>query len=128
MFQFKNQLNFFSLLADCLDLASAVMRTSYIDNLNVLPAGSKPPNPQDLLKRSTLNELFQYARKVYDIVLINTSSLSTGADALIVAAKTGAALAVARANETKLAAFTDMLTELERSSIHMVGSVLNIRR
>ena len=125
LFQLNNQLGFSSLLAGRSDLASAVMRISYIDNLDVLPAGPKPPNPQELLNRPTLNELFQYVRKAYDIVLIDTSSLSSGADALIVAAKAGAALAVARANETKLRAFSEMLFELKRSSINVVGSVLN---
>lgn len=125
LFQLNNQLGFSSLLAGRSDLASAVMRISYIENLDVLPAGPKPPNPQELLNRPTLNELFQYVRKAYDIVLIDTSSLSSGADALIVAAKAGAALAVARANETKLTAYTEMISELKRSNINVVGSVLN---
>jgi protein-tyrosine kinase len=125
LFQLKNQLGFSSLLAERSDLASAIMRISYIDNLDVLPAGPRPPNPQELLNRPILNELFQYVRKTYDIVLIDTSSLSSGADALIVAAKAGAALAVARANETKLAAFSKMIADLQRSKINVVGSVLN---
>jgi Mrp family chromosome partitioning ATPase len=69
--------------------------------------------------------LFQYARKAYDIVLIDTSSLSSGADAMIVAARAGAALAVARANETKMAAYSELIAELKRSGINVVGSVLN---
>jgi protein-tyrosine kinase len=125
LFQLNNQLGFSTLLAGRSDLASAVMRISYIDHLDVLPAGPKPPNPQELLNRPTLNELFQYVRKAYDIVLIDTSSVSSGADALIVAAKAGAALAVARANETKLGAFSEMIEELRRSKINVVGSVLN---
>ncbi len=125
LFQLNNQLGFSSLLAGRSDLASAVMRISYIDNLDVLPAGPKPPNPQELLNRPTLTELLQYVHKAYDIVLIDTSSLSSGPDALIVASKAGAALAVARANETKMAAFGEMIAELKRSKINVVGSVLN---
>jgi protein-tyrosine kinase len=125
LFQLNNQLGFSSLLAGRSDLASVVMRISYIDNLDVLPAGPKPPNPQELLNRPTLNELFQYVRKTYDIVLIDTSSISSGADALIVGTKAGAALVVARANETKLTTFSQMIAELKRSQINVVGSVLN---
>jgi receptor protein-tyrosine kinase len=125
LFQLNNQLGFSSLLAGRSDVASAVMRIPYIENLDVLPAGPTPPNPQELLNRPTLTELFQYARKAYDIVLIDTSSLSSGADAMIVAARAGAALAVARANETKMAAYSELIAELKRSGINVVGSVLN---
>lgn len=125
LFQLNNQLGFSSLLAGRSDVASAVMRIPYIENLDVLPAGPTPPNPQELLNRPTLTELFDYAGKAYDIVLIDTSSLSSGADALIVAARAGAALAVARANETKMTAFSELVAELKRSGINVVGSVLN---
>jgi polysaccharide deacetylase 2 family uncharacterized protein YibQ len=44
---------------------------------------------------------------------------------MIIAAKAGAAIAVARANGTKLASYLSMVEELKRSGIHLVGSVLN---
>ena len=125
LFQLNNQVGFSSLLAGRADVASAVHHIPYIQNLDVLPAGPIPPNPQELLNRSNLTELFEWAGKTYDIVLIDTSSLSSGADALMVASKAGAALVVARANATKTASFKNMIVELKRSNIHVVGSVLN---
>ena len=125
LFQLNNQLGFSSLLAGRSDVASAVMRIPYIENLDVLPAGPTPPNPQELLNRPNLDELLDYTAKAYDIVLIDTSSLGSGADALIVAAKAGAALTVARANETKLIGFSTMIDDMKRSGINVVGSVLN---
>jgi len=67
----------------------------------------------------------EWAGKSYDIVLIDTPSVSVGADAMLVASKTGAAIVVARANETKLSAYTEMLDGLKRSNIKIVGAVLN---
>ena len=125
LFQLNNQLGFSSLLAGRSDVASALHTISFLPKLQVLPAGPIPPNPLELLNRDNLSELFEWARKTYDIVLIDTSSLSAGADALIVAAKAGAAVAVARANETKIAAYNDLIEELKRSSINVVGAVLN---
>lgn len=125
LFQLNNQLGFSSLLAGRSDVASALHTIPFIPKLQVLPAGPIPPNPLELLNRDNLLELFEWAGKTYDIVLIDTSSLSTGADAMIVAAKAGAALAVARANETKVSAFGDLISELKRSNINVVGSVLN---
>ncbi|MES2949389.1 MAG: chain length determinant protein tyrosine kinase EpsG [Pseudomonadota bacterium] len=125
LFQLNNQIGFSSLLAGRADVASAVNHIPYINNLDVLPAGPIPPNPQELLNRPNLTELFDWAGKTYDIVLIDTSSLVSGADAIMVASKAGTALAVARANETKTSAFKSLVAELKRSNIHVVGSVLN---
>ncbi len=125
LFQLQNQLGFSSLLAGRSDVASALQTVPFLTNLHVIPAGPIPPNPLELLNRANLSELFDWARKTYDIVLIDTSSLADGADALIVAAQAGAALAVARANETSIKAFTGLIADLKRSNINVVGSVMN---
>jgi receptor protein-tyrosine kinase len=125
LFQLNNQLGFSSLLAGRSDVASAMQTVAFLPKLDVLTAGPIPPNPLELLNRDNLSELLEWAGKTYDIVLIDTTSAGAGADAMIIAAKAGAALAVARANETKIASFTDMVAELKRSNINIVGSVLN---
>jgi len=125
LFRLNNQLGFSSVLAGRAEVTSVVKPISYIDNLSVLPAGPTPPNPQELLNRTSTTQLLEWAGLAYDIVLIDTSSLSVGADGMMVAAKAGAALAVARANGTKLKAFKEMIVDLKRSGINVVGSVLN---
>jgi protein-tyrosine kinase len=125
LFQLNNQLGFSSLLAGRSDVASALHTISFMPNLDVIPAGPVPPNPLELLNRDNLAELLEWAGKTYDIVLIDTSSVSSGADALMVASKVGTALAVARANATKTSAFKNMIADLKRSNITVVGSVLN---
>lgn len=125
LFQMQNQLGFSSLLAGRSDVASALQPVSFLNNLHVIAAGPIPPNPLELLNRANLAELFDWARKTYDIVLIDTASLADGADALIVAAQAGAALAVARANETGIKAFSNLISDLKRSAINVVGSVMN---
>ena len=125
LFQLNNQLGFSSLIAGRAAVVDAVQHISYLPKLDVIPAGPTPPNPLELLNRPTLDELLDWAGTTYDIVLIDTTSFSSGADAMIVAGKAGAALVVARANETKIAAFSELIAELKRSNINVVGSVLN---
>lgn len=125
LFHLNNQLGFSSLLAGRAAVASALHTIGFIPKLDVMPAGPIPPNPLELLNRSNLTELFEWAGKTYDIVIIDTSSVSAGSDAMIVADKAGAALAVARANETQIAAFNELIVALKRSDINIVGSVLN---
>jgi protein-tyrosine kinase len=125
LFRLNNQLGFSSLLAGRSDVASALHTVQFLPKLHVITAGPTPPNPLELLNRDNLNELFEWAGKTYDIVLIDTSSSSDGADAMIVAAKAGSAMAVARTNGTKLSAFQELIKDLKRSKINIVGSVLN---
>ena len=125
LFDLNNQLGFSSLLAGRALVEDVVKQIGYIDNLAVLPAGPMPPNPQELLNRPALGNLLEWASVAYDIVLIDTSALVDGADAMMVAAKAGAAVAVARSNNTRLVAFTGMIGDLKRAGINVVGSVLN---
>ncbi|RFO97992.1 chain length determinant protein tyrosine kinase EpsG [Rhodoferax lacus] len=125
LFQISNQLGFSSLLAGRSDVASALQTISFMPNLQVLTAGPVPPNPLELLNRANLAELMEWASKAYDVVLIDTPSMSVGADAMLIAAKAGAAMVVARANETKLSAYVEMMDALKRSNINIVGAVLN---
>jgi protein-tyrosine kinase len=125
LFNLNNQLGFSSLLAGRSDVASALHTVQFLPKLHVITAGPTPPNPLELLNRANLGELFEWAGKTYDIVLIDTSSASVGADAMIIADKAGAAMTVARANGTKLTTYMQMVEEIKRSNINLVGSVLN---
>ncbi len=125
LFNLNNQLGFSSLLAGRSDVASALHTVQFLPKLQVITAGPTPPNPLELLNRDNLTELFEWAGKTYDIVLIDTTSASLGADAMIVAAKSGAVMTVARTNQTKLSAYQELITELKRHNINIVGSVLN---
>jgi receptor protein-tyrosine kinase len=125
MFELNNQLGFSSLLAGRSDVASVIQTIPFMQNLHVIPAGPVPPNPLELLNRDNLAELMQWAGETYDIVLVDNASLSSGADGLIIAGHTRAALTVACTNQTRSKAFLEMIEELKRSQIGIVGSVLN---
>jgi protein-tyrosine kinase len=125
LFKLPNKIGFSSILAGRASSDEAIVRIPVFANLSVLSAGPTPPNPQELLNRPAFNELFEYARGAYDIVLLDTSGLSEGADATVVAARAGAALAVARMIETRVGAFRDMVKTLSKAGVAVVGSVLN---
>jgi protein-tyrosine kinase len=125
LFNLENKIGFSSVLAGRASSDSAIVRIPVFANLSVLPAGPVPPNPQELLNRPAFDELLEHARGAYDVVLLDTSKISAGADAIVVATRAGAALAVARMIETRVGAFRDMVQALARSGIAVVGSVLN---
>lgn len=125
LFKLDNKVGFSSVLAGRASVSEAIVRIPVFASLSVLPAGPIPPNPQELLNRPGFAALLEHARDHYDIVLIDTSSMAAGADATMVAVQAGAALAVAKMIDTRVAAFRDMVEVLKRSGVAVVGSVIN---
>lgn len=125
LFRIENKVGLSSALAGRADVDSATVRIPHFDSLSVLPAGPTPPNPQELLNRPLFGELLKRVSEAFDVVLIDTSSTSWGADANLIAARTRVALAVARSGATRTAAFNELVRALTRSGVAVVGSVLN---
>jgi receptor protein-tyrosine kinase len=61
----------------------------------------------------------------YDVILIDTPALDTCADAQSIAARAGAALAVARNNVSHVRSLRNLADAMTQASVVVVGSVLN---
>ena len=96
-----------------------------LPGLAVLPAGAVPPNPQELLGRPAFGQLLLAATAQFDVVLIDTPAGSSYADAEIIAARAGAAIVVARANQSLVPQATQLCKRLQDGGVALVGSVLN---
>lgn len=97
---------------------------SFID-LSVLSAGTLPPNPQELLSRTSFAHFSEQLAGSYDVVLYDVAAAAAGADAIAVAARVGGVVLVARNNQTALedlAAFSDQLIS---NGVEVIGTVLN---
>lgn len=56
-----------------------------IRDLDILQAGVIPPNPNELLMKPSLGDLFVEARKKYDIILVDSAPLGVVSDTLLIA-------------------------------------------
>lgn len=102
----------------------AVSTINTFSDLAVLPAGTIPPNPQELLSRATFGELIENLAPRADIILYDVPAVSMAADVFSVAARTGGVLLVIRKNQTRLASMNTLNEQLARSGAEVVGSVL----
>lgn len=93
--------------------------------LSVLPAGARPPNPQELLLRSSLTSFLDSADHEYDVILIDTPPSAESADAQSVAFSAGSALVLARTNQTRAGDVAALVRELDDAGAVVIGSVLN---
>lgn len=96
---------------------------SFVD-LSVLVAGTLPPNPQELLSRSSFGGLNAQLEASYDVVLYDVPAAAVGSDALALAARAGGVLLVARKNKTPLDDVIVLSQQLRHSGAEVVGSVL----
>ena len=96
-----------------------------VAGLFVLPCGSIPPNPLELLERPAFGLLVRELASKFDHVVIDTAAASQGADGCVVAAKCGAALVLTRKHENKVAALQDLVASLAGSSVQLLGAVVN---
>ncbi len=101
----------------------AVIHHHDASGVDVVPAGSSPANPADLLHSEALATILQKAAQHYDFVLVTTAATSFGTDAAAVAARCdGALVAVARRVTTRRAVRA-AVTQLERVDAPLLGGV-----
>ena len=124
IFFLENKIGFSTVLSGR-SREEAIVRIPDLAGLCVLPAGPVPPNPLELINRLNFDEFMIQAKSTFDVIIIDTPALSVGEDAAMIAVRTGAALAVARSSQTKVAAFSDMVQGLMNAGVSVVGSVLN---
>ena len=104
-----------------LDLIEPVERFA---DLALLAAGTLPPNPQELLARSSFAGLNATLGARYDVTLYDVAAAAGGLDALILAARCGGALIVARKHKTRLGDINALAGQLAANGGEVVGSVL----
>jgi len=58
-----------------------ILRTPGLDNLNIIPAGTNPPNPAEILRSERFKEFLKEAYKQYDMIFIDAPPVLPVADA-----------------------------------------------
>jgi chain length determinant protein tyrosine kinase EpsG len=101
-----------------------IARVPSFVHLSVMPSGTLPPNPQELLSRESFRNLSIQLESRYDVVLFDVPPFATGVDAMAVAGCAGGVLLVARRDHTRMAAVAHMAAQLGEAGAEVVGSVV----
>jgi protein-tyrosine kinase len=96
-----------------------------LPGLSLLPAGALPPNPQELLGRPQFTLLLDQLSDMFDVIIIDTPSMTETADAQTLAARAGGALVVARRHLSRASRLRDSVDLLTQGGTHVVGCVMN---
>lgn len=124
IFNLRSKQGLSDVLADRASIFEVVSKIESFVDLSVLPAGTTPPNPLELLNRNSFDGLNDQLADQFDVILYDTLAFSSGVDALAIAARTSGVLIVAHKNNTRLSDINTMSEQLKYSGSEVVGSVL----
>ncbi len=105
--------------------SKVIQQVPGVASLFVLPVGITPPNPLELVERPAFGMLIRELLTKFDHIVVDTPAASHGSDAAVISARCGAALIVARQNQSQVAALQDLASNLSETPTVLVGVVYN---
>lgn len=94
-------------------------------NLFILPGGTVPPNPTELLARDGLDKAINELKKNFDYVILDTAPIGMVTDTLLIGRVADLSVYVCRADYTRKAEFT-LINELaENNKLPNLSIVIN---
>lgn len=106
-------------------LESLIQKTEVSPNLDVLPAGTIPPNPAELLERDNLKCAIEHLRTKYDFILLDTAPVGLVSDTITIAKHADVTFYVVRANYTLKADLTFLESLYVDNRLPNINIILN---
>ena len=98
-----------------INLMDLVQQSDINKNLFILPGGTVPPNPTELLARDGLEKAVETLKKNFDYVILDTAPVGMVTDTLLIGRVADLSVYVCRADYTRKAEFT-LINELAENN------------
>jgi exopolysaccharide transport family protein len=106
-------------------LQQTITTSPILPNLLVLPAGTPPPNPAELLASANMRDLVMELRESYDHIVIDTPPTLSVTDAVVLSPRADATILVIRSGQTTKQALRRARDILMQVNAHVAGVLLN---
>jgi len=106
-------------------LEQTITRTAILPNLYVLPAGTPPPNPAELLASTNMRDVLAQLREQYDHIVVDTPPSLSVTDAVVLSPRADAVVLVIRSGQTTKQALRRARDILAQVNAKVVGVLLN---
>ena len=93
------------------DVENNIVHSGVNANLDLLLAGPIPPNPTELISRSSLEDIFNILRQQYDFILVDTAPVGLVSDTLEIGRIADATIYICRSDYTPKSSF-DLVNSL----------------
>ncbi len=96
-----------------------------VGEIDVMPSGVIPPNPQELLASKRFSLMIRYLRKYYDNIILDCPPVQSIADTLMVSKESDGMIYVVESGRIHIQEITAAIDRLLQSHAHITGVVLN---
>ncbi len=101
-----------------------ISKTEY-ENLHVLPVGTIPPSPPELLMSHAFDEIIESLRGEYDYIFLDTPPIHVVTDLAIIANRIDGVAFVVRESTVSLEVVRQSVDSLQRVNAKILGFILN---
>ena len=102
-----------------------IIKTTSINNLNIITSGNIPPNPSELLESEKVQELINNLKEMYDIVIFDGAPALIAQDFLALSRLLENTMLVAVYNKTKKENLVKAKISIENNGGKVIGIVIN---
>lgn len=102
----------------------SVMTQTAVENLFLIPSGSLPPNPSELLYSRRAGEILREAEEAVDMVIVDAPPITIMTDAAALARHVDGVVVIVRFGETKQRTLTHAIDALRHVDAKILGFVL----
>ena len=124
LFNVKYRPGLSDILSRSMDVKSVIYKTTYT-NLSVMPMGTIPPNPSELLASVEMEELLNKLDNEYQYIIIDTPPVKVVSDALNLVKMVDGVLIVVRQGVTTYPCIASTISRYQFLNANILGFVLN---
>jgi capsular exopolysaccharide synthesis family protein len=124
LFDVTNDIGLSNVITGQAAIEKAIKRTPN-ELLDVLTAGTPPPNPTELISSPHMQTVIAELEKTYDLVIYDSAPVLGLADAVVLSARTSATLFVIEAGRSSVRSITGAIARIRRGGGHVTGAVLS---
>ena len=103
----------------------SIIHQTGVENLSLITAGQRAPNPAELLAATDLPALFNELLLTYDRIIIDSAPVNAVSDALVIAPHVHKTILIVRAGKTPRKAILRCIMLLKKAQATLGGFVLN---
>ncbi|MBL1208868.1 polysaccharide biosynthesis tyrosine autokinase [Geminocystis sp. GBBB08] len=121
----KNNNGLSNLITDDLPLEAVIQEVSEQENLFVITAGSKPPNPTRIISSQKMRTFMEKFKEDFDLVIYDTPPLIGFSDCKIILPFSDGLVLIVRLGKTHRPNVQQALNDLRIAKMSVLGMVLN---
>lgn len=121
-FSISNKIGLSNYLIGEVDFEDVIVK--YKDNLHVIPSGTIPPNPSEMISSNKMKSFIQRCKEEYDYVILDAPPVIAVTDAQILSTDVDGVLLVVAAEQSDKNAVIKAKELLENVKANIIGAVL----